>query len=101
MLSSEIVVKEFTKSIETWNRMTEYNKQPKQIGNFNNYVMIHNPMIQEVVEEKPSFVNLTKTRKTKVVSFIESEGMSEENILKISSELNLNPDDVKEYLETV
>ena len=81
--------------------MTEYNKQPKQIGNFNNYVMIHNPMIQEVVEEKPSFVNLTKARKTKVLSFVESEGMSEENILKISSELNLNPDDVKEYLETV
>ena len=81
--------------------MTEYNKQPKQIGNFNNYVMIHNPMIQEVVEEKPSFVNLTKTRKTKVLSFVESEGMSEESILKISSELNLNPDDVKEYLETV
>jgi hypothetical protein len=101
MLSTEIVIKEFTKSIETWNRMTEYNKQPKQIGNFNNYVMIHNPMIQEVVEEKPSFVNLTKTRKTKVLSFVESEGMSEESILKISSELNLNPDDVKEYLETV
>ena len=57
--------------------------------------------VEEVVEEKPSFVNLTKTRKTKVLSFVESEGMSEESILKISSELNLNPDDVKEYLETV
>lgn len=101
MMSVDLNIKEFTKSVEDWNRMTEYNKTPKNIGNFNNYIMIHNPMIQEAIEEKPSFVNLTKSRKTKVLNYLESEGKSEENILKISNELNLNPEQVKEYIESV
>jgi predicted transcriptional regulator YheO len=101
MMSVDLNIKEFTKSVEDWNRMTEYNKTPKNIGNFNNYIMIHNPMIQEAIEEKPSFVNLTKSRKTKVLNYLESEGKTEENILKISNDLNLNPEQVKEYIESV
>jgi hypothetical protein len=100
-MSVELNIKEFTKSVNDWNRIKEHNKTPKNIGNFNNYIMIHNPMIQESVEEKPSFVTLTKSRKTKVLNYLETEGNTEENILKISNELNLNPEQVKEYIETV
>ena len=46
-LSVTLNVRQFVKTVELWDTLTDYQKRPEIIGAFDTVVMIHNPLLPE------------------------------------------------------
>lgn len=65
-LSIDLNVKLFTKDVNVWEAMTDFQKTPSIMGNFESVIMIHDPYIEEEetqFEEVETGGRLTKAKK--------------------------------------
>lgn len=98
-------VRQFTKTVELWEAMTDYQKRPEIIGAFEQIIMIHNPYLEPEeteFEEITTDGRMTKAKKTKINKMMENgDGTDDEGINDIADRVGLSFRQVKEYIETL
>lgn len=98
-------VRQFTKTVELWEAMTDYQKRPEIIGAFETIIMIHNPYLEHEeteFEEITTDGRMTKAKKTKINKMMENgDGTDDEGINDIADRVGLSFRQVKEYIETL
>lgn len=53
-LSLSLRVRQFVKTVELWDTLTDFQKRPEIIGAFDTVIMIHNPLLLEKRRTKKS-----------------------------------------------
>lgn len=53
-LSMSLRVRQFVKTVELWDTLTDFQKRPEIIGAFDTVIMIHNPLLPEKRRTKKS-----------------------------------------------
>ena len=97
-------VRQFTKTVELWEAMTDYQKRPEIIGAFEQIIMIHNPYLEPEeteFEEITTDGRMTKAKKTKINKMMENgDGTDDEGINDIADRVGLSFRQVKEYIDS-
>lgn len=97
-------VRQFTKTVELWEAMTDYQKRPEIIGAFETIIMIHNPYLEHEeteFEEITTDGRMTKAKKTKINKMMENgDGTDDEGINDIADRVGLSFRQVKEYIDS-
>ena len=95
-------VRQFTKTFELWEAMTDYQKRPEIIGAFETVIMIHNPYIEPEeteFEEITTDGRMTKAKKTKINKMMENgHGTDDEGLNEIAEQIGLSFRQVKDYI---
>jgi hypothetical protein len=101
-LSLSLRVRQFTKTVELWEAMTDYQKRPEIIGAFESVIMLHNPYNEpeEIeFEEITTDGRMTKAKKTKINKMMENgEGTDDDGLNEIAENLGLSFRQVKDYI---
>ncbi len=97
-------VRQFTKTVELWEAMTDYQKRPEIIGAFETIIMIHNPYLEHEeteFEEITTDGRMTKAKKTKINKMMENgDGTDDEGINDIADRVGLSFRQVKDYINS-
>jgi len=97
-------VRQFTKTVELWEAMTDYQKRPEIIGAFETVIMIHNPYIEPEeteFEEITTEGRMTKAKKTKINKMMENgHGTDDEGLNDIAEQIGLSFRQVKDYIDS-
>lgn len=95
--------RKFTKTVELWEAMTDYQKRPEIIGAFDTIIMIHNPLLEpdfyDEFEEVTTEGRMTKAKKTKINKMMENgDGLDDEGLNNIAEIVGLSFRQVKDYI---
>lgn len=103
-LSIDLNVKLFTKDVNVWEAMTDFQKTPSIMGNFESVIMIHDPYIEEEetqFEEVETGGRMTKAKKTKINKMMENgDGHDDDGLKTIADKVGLSFKQVKEYIQS-
>lgn len=108
-ISTELQVQVFTKDVNTWEAMTEAQKNPAVMGAFQQVIMIHNPFLvveqpqpeEEEEEDSKPQTRLTKAKKAQIDKLMEAgEGKDDDGLALIAEKVGLTFEQVKDYIQS-